>query len=91
MENIFLYIRDNDYYAINSLDLHQYATKKNYLKQTPLIYACEINACESIIKLLIKYSKDDINNVDIFGKTALHYAEYHFNINIMELLKKYYY
>jgi ankyrin repeat protein len=47
----------------------------NEKEQTPLQLAC-IRQCHNIIDVLLMRERLDVNSTDIFGCTALHYADY---------------
>ena len=64
------------------------------LNRTPLHYACKDRngsietGCSRLTEEFIeKFSEENIDNQDIFGRTALHYAAMTNNSKLMELLK----
>lgn len=83
--NIFQLIKIEDISEIRKRNLKEECKIRNYVKQTPFIFGCELDISNDILCLLLEYS--DVNVRDIFGKNASDYCQSSGNMEMVLKIK----
>jgi ankyrin repeat protein len=79
------------YYGYNKLALKLLDTERDIIQRdgfgnTILFYGCRNKMIDIVNILVKKYSREELNNQNIFGESALHEAVYKNNIILAEIL-----